>query len=83
MLLKAAAVCLMSDVTQTFTDLGGWEGHGGLRRVPHFAVSGRLGGEPTSGCSKLGERTHPKLEVEHLLTGDVVCAKAEIVACDN
>jgi glyoxylate carboligase len=46
-------------------------------------VSGRLGGEPTSGCSKLGERTHPKLEVEHLLTGDVVCAKAEIVACDN
>jgi hypothetical protein len=39
MLLKAAAVCLMSDVTQTFTDLGGWEGYGGLRRVPSILRS--------------------------------------------
>jgi hypothetical protein len=59
-------------------------GYGGLRRVPSILRSpGRLGGGPTSGSSKLGERTHPKLEVEHLITGDVVCAKAEIVACDN
>jgi hypothetical protein len=71
----------MSDVTQTFTDLGGW-GSWWLTRLQPFC-SLRATGKADEPFQQLAEQTHPKFEVEHLLTRDVMSAKTEIVACDN